>query len=66
MKKGQVFKMWALFNYNRPPIFIEMTRRECVTQGINWIGGEQEMRNRMRDGSITIEKVYVCRSERSS
>jgi len=59
MAKKRVYKMWALFNTNRPPIFVEMTRRECVTQGINWIGGEREFARHRRQGWITVEKVTV-------
>lgn len=58
MKK---YPMWAVFNYNRPPIFVEYTRYEAVTQAANWVGGDKELRKRRRDGSITVEKVTVLR-----
>lgn len=58
-KKAKVYRMWALFNYDRPPIFIETTRRECVTQGINWIGSERAFKHARREGSLTIKKVIV-------
>ncbi len=58
-KKRKVYKMWALFNYDRPPIFVECTRRECVTQGINWIGNEHAFKRNRRNGSLTIRKVAV-------
>jgi hypothetical protein len=54
--------MWALFNTNRPPIFIHLTRRECVKSGIEWIG-EEDFKNAMSTGYITIEKVTVRRSQ---
>jgi hypothetical protein len=60
-KKVKVYAMWALFNYDRPPIFIDLTRREVTVQGINWVGSEKELRRFRRQGSITIEKVLVRR-----
>lgn len=61
MAKARVYEMWALFNYNRPPIFVECTRRECRLQGVNWLGGEKQLAKAMREGSITIERVTVRR-----
>lgn len=58
-KKPKVYRMWALFNYDRPPIFVEMTRRECKVQGIDWVGGEKKYNALVRGGSITIKKVMV-------
>lgn len=61
--KVKKYKMWALFNYNRPPIFIELTRRECVFKGSEWLG-ERYFQRSLRNGSVTIEKVLVLRVDR--
>lgn len=58
-KPAKVYRMWALFNYDRPPIFVELYRRECVTQGINWLGDAKKFDRQRRNGSITIRKVSV-------
>ena len=58
-KKPKVYSMWALFNYDRPPIFVQTTRRECVIKGINWVGGEREFKKCRRNGSIDIRKVTL-------
>jgi hypothetical protein len=60
-KRVKVYKMWALFNYDRPPIFVQMTRRECVIKGTNWIGNPHSFKRNRRNGSITIEKILVRR-----
>lgn len=62
MAKKKVYRMWALFNYDRPPIFVETTRRDCITEGLRWIGSDAAFKNARREGSITIEKVTVHRS----
>ncbi len=56
--KKRTYKMWALFNTNRPPIFVEITRRECVAKGKDWLGTEHFVRS-YRNGNVTIEKVTV-------
>lgn len=58
---AKVYKMWGLFNYERPPIFVQNTRRECVIKGIKWLGGESYFNKHRREGSITIEKIIVTR-----
>ena len=60
-RKGQTFQMWAVFNYDRPPIFIQMTRYEAKVKARDWVGGDKELAKRRRMGSITIEKVTVKR-----
>lgn len=60
MKPKKVYQMWALFNYNRPPIFVEQTQHECVTKGMDWLG-EHGFARAKREGSVTIEKVTVRR-----
>jgi hypothetical protein len=64
-KKVKTYKMWALFNYDRPPIFVDLTRREVVVQGTNWLG-EHGFKRQRRNGSVTIEKVVVRRVERTT
>jgi hypothetical protein len=66
MAKAKVYKMWALFNYDRPPIFVKQTRHECVRKGIEWIGNEEAFKNCRREGSITIEKVVLRRTSTTS
>lgn len=56
----KAYKMWALFNYDRPPIFIQLTRRECVLKGSEWLG--KDFAKSRRNGSVTIEKVKVFRT----
>lgn len=57
------YQMWALFNYNRPPIFVECTRRECAVQGKDWLGSDKAFAKARREGSITIEKVTILRRD---
>ena len=64
--RKRTYHMWALFNFDRPPIFVELTRRECIVQGVNWLGGENELRKHRRSGSITIEKIVLRRVERTT
>lgn len=60
-KKPRRYTMWALFNYDRPPIYVTPTRRECINEGVRWIGDGVEFNRHRREGSITIEKVVVRR-----
>ena len=64
--RSRTYNLWALFNYDRPPIYVQTTRRECVRKGINWLGGEREFRKARREGSITIEKVVLRRPSTGS
>lgn len=59
MAKPKPYKMWAVFNYDRPPIFVQLTRRECVIKATRWLGGEAAYRQARRNGAITIAKITV-------
>jgi hypothetical protein len=61
MAKAKVYKMWALFNCNRPPIFVNCTRWAARQQGVEWLGGEERFAAAVKEGAITIEKVLVRR-----
>ena len=63
-KKARVYRMWALFNYDRPPIFVQQTRYECVRKGIEWLGGEAKFKRSRREGSIVIKKVVLRVADR--
>lgn len=65
LEEVKPYRMWALFNYSRAPIFVSLTRKGCVEQGIAWVGADH-LKTSRRNGSITIEKVIVRRLDRTA
>ena len=57
----KVYKMWGLFNMNRPPIFVQRTRYECRRKGIVWTGSETRLNEGLKAGWFSIEKITVTR-----